>query len=78
MREELLRLPANFEPAHQLGFVVVRMRVECRAVSHRLRGCVLAHPRRIPRTEAKKLDRMVWNASAVMVTPGTTSRIVRA
>src|SRR5262245_55497830 len=76
--EELLRLPADLEPVHQLGFVVVRVRIECRAMSHRLRGRVLAHRRLIPRTETKKLDRMVWNASAVMVTPGTTSRIVWA
>ena len=70
----------SFEPPHQLGLrrEVVRSSIECPRASARLRGSVLAHVRRIPSTETKKLDRIVWNASAVMVTPGTTSRIVWA
>jgi len=76
--EKLLRLSAQIEPAAQLGFVIVRVRVECRAMTHLLRRRVLAHARRIPKIETKKLDRIVWNANAVTVTPGTTSRIVWA
>jgi hypothetical protein len=36
------------------------------------------HRRRIPRILAKKLDKTVWNPSAVSVTPGITKRMVRA
>lgn len=36
------------------------------------------HFRRIPKILTKKLDRMVWNPSAVRVTPGITHRMVYA
>ena len=35
------------------------------------------HLRRNPSTLRKKLDRIVWNPSAVSVTPGMTHRIVK-
>ena len=67
-------LAGDREPAVQDLVVVQPVRIER---GGRFRGSVAGHRRLIPRMLRKKLDNIVWNPSAVSVTPGITQRIVR-
>src|SRR5262249_44125764 len=70
--EEVLVFPGYRDALGQGLVVVVGEAVE---VNGRL-GRRVRHFRRNPRILMKKNDTIVWNPSAVSVTPGTTQRMV--
>ena len=69
--EVILVFARNGEALLERGVVIAREGVEPRRV---LGG--IGHRRRMPRMLTKKLERTVWNPSAVNVAPGITHRIV--